>query len=245
MSWQAILKVDEFVFQPEDKATGWFSPSSGKVTLNLAGNADKLESEIIENVIETIIHEYSHKAVSSELKPLLTKHLTNAFEALAAYLENSPSIINNNEEGIRTRLLRFIKEPLVKIGKIDAYDETYAYITSVFSSKEMNLHIIESTENSMTRIVNNLMKYAMSILDEVEVDKEIRDGVEKDLENLKSEVLKEVENYTVNLTVYAQDFYGKIEDEYNIRGYTDGEYIRDRRKKSLEELKAKQLERLK
>ena len=74
MSWQAILKVDEIVFKPEDEATGWFSPSSGKVTLNLAGKADKLESEIIEDVIETIIHEYSHKATSSELKPLLDKH---------------------------------------------------------------------------------------------------------------------------------------------------------------------------
>tara|TARA_R100000005_G_C4995975_1_gene202849 strand:- start:626 stop:1933 length:1308 start_codon:yes stop_codon:yes gene_type:complete len=255
-SWRDILKVDEVVFEPEEVSTGWFSPSSGKVTLNLAGNADKLESEIIEDVIETIIHEYSHKAVSSELTPLLDKHLTNAFDALNTYLEDSPSNIINNKESIRTNLLRSIKEPLVKIGKIDAYDETYAYITSVFSSKEMNLRIIESTENSMTRILNNLMKYAMSILDEGEVDKEIRDGVEKDLENLKSEVLKEVENYAINLTVYAQDFYGKMEESgpsySNIRGYTGGEYSRHRakevaarRKKSLEELKAKQLGRLK
>lgn len=243
MGWQAILKVDEFVFRPEDNAKGWYQKE--KVTVNLAGNVDKLESEIIEDVIETIIHEYSHKAVSSEIKPLVEKHLTKTFDALNAYLEDSPSIIINNEEGIRTRLLRFIKEPLVKVGKIDAYDETYAYITSVFSSKEMSLGIMDSTEDAMKRIFNFLMEYAMSVLDEEEVDKEIRDGVEKDLENLKSDVLNEVENYAINLTVYAQDFYGKIEEDNNIRGYTGGEYIRDRRKKSLEELKAKQLERLK
>ena len=69
--------------------------------------------------------------------------------------------------------MRLIKEPLVKIGKIDAYDEAYAYITSVFSSKEMNLRIIDSTEDGMTRILNFIMENAMSILDEAEVDKEI------------------------------------------------------------------------
>jgi len=244
-SWRDILKVDEFVFRPEDKAAGWYQ--GGKVTVNLAGNADKLESEIVEDVIETIIHEYSHKATSSEIKPLVEKHISKAFDLLNEYIENSPSIVINNKDRIRTNLLRSIKEPLVKIGKIDAYDETYAYITSAFSSREMNLKIIESTEEYMKNVLNGFMKYAMTILDEAEVDKEVKDGVKKDLENLKSDVLKEVENYAVNLTVYGRDFYMKInEDPYQPnRGYTGGKYIRDLRKKSLEELKAKQLERLK
>jgi len=248
-SWRDILKVDEIVFKPEEDAKGWFFPSSGKVTLNLAGYADKLESEIIEDIIEVIIHEYSHKAANSEVKPLLDKHLTNAFEALKDYLENSPIFINNNEESVRTNLLRSIKEPLVKIGKIDAYDETYAYITSVFSSKEMELNIIGSIEDSMKRILNYIMEFSMSVLDEEgDFSKEFKDEVKRDLEILEFEVLKEVENYAINLTAYAEDFYGKMEESgpyYNIRGYTGGEYIRDLRKKSLEELKAKQLERLK
>ena len=154
MSWKDILKVDEFFFLPEQRyEKGAYNPETDKVQVNLAGlNLDN-EDKIVEELVSTITHEYSHKAVHPEVKPLHDKLKNEMSKGIVNYFFD---FVEKKEE------LKTLTVPAIKIAKLIAYEEAFTYSTAMRHQKTPNVNVIgsamEYTLTTIKNILDNLLK---------------------------------------------------------------------------------------
>jgi len=154
LSWKDILKVDEFFFLPEQpKDKGAYSPETDKVQVNLAGFNLGNEDKIIEELVSTITHEYSHKAAHPEVKPLHDKLKNEMSRGIVNYFFD---FVEKKEE------LKTLTVPAIKIAKLIAYEEAFTYSTAMRHQKKPNVNVIgsamEYTLETIKRLFDNLLK---------------------------------------------------------------------------------------
>ena len=114
MDWKDILKVDRFIFDPNQPASGYYNTQSDEVVINLSQFNDLDEDEIIENLGLVALHEYAHKAVNEELKPL--------YEELSRqYIDTLVGVLIEGEP------LSDLTDILHQFAEVQAMDEAFAY----------------------------------------------------------------------------------------------------------------------
>ena len=176
MSWKDILKVDEFFFlpdQPKDK--GAYNPDTDKVQLNLSGFNLGDEDKIIEELVSTITHEYSHKAAHPEVKELHKQLEEEMSKAIIRYAND----FANNEEQIKT-----LTVPALKIAKLIAYEEAFTYSTAMRHQKTPKVNVIGSAMNYTLTIIEKILDILLDMLP---------DSLEEDIKAMKSNIMGNIE----------------------------------------------------
>jgi len=176
VSWKDILKVDEFFFlpdQPKDK--GAYNPDTDKVQVNLSGFNLGDEDKIIEELVSTITHEYSHKAVHPEVKQL---HEQLEKEMAKAIIQYTNDFADDKEQ------LKTLTVPAMKIAKLIAYEEAFTYSTAMRHQKTPNVNVIGSAMSYTLRIIEKILDVLLDM---------VPDALEEDIKAMKSNIMGDIE----------------------------------------------------
>jgi hypothetical protein len=114
MDWKDILKVDRFIFDPNQEASGYYNPKDDEVVINLSSFGGMDEDEIVETLGLVALHEYAHKAVNDEIKPLYDELGRQYLDALVGVLIEGQPLGN-------------LTDVLHQIAEVMALDEAFAY----------------------------------------------------------------------------------------------------------------------
>tara|TARA_R110002012_G_scaffold302132_3_gene502876 strand:+ start:727 stop:1395 length:669 start_codon:yes stop_codon:yes gene_type:complete len=183
MSWKDILKVDEFFFLPEQRyEKGAYNPDTDKVQVNLSGFNLGDEDKIIEELVSTITHEYSHKAVHPQILPLYEKLEDEMSRGLIHYFFD---FVEKKEE------LKTLTVPALKIAKLIAYEEAFTYSTAMRHQKRPNVNVIGSAMNYTLTLIDKLID---SLLDAISKEfKEMKSNIIEEFKEMKSNIMGNIE----------------------------------------------------
>ena len=151
MDWRDILKVDRFIFDNTKNApSGYYNPREDEVTLNLSAFSGD-DSKIIDDISTVAFHEYAHKAVHPEVKPI--------YDRLSqAYIDSIVAVLFGEQP------MRVLGEAVDAFGEIMALDEAFAYASQYNVNENTQINIDASVIFSLKKAYTDI---ATSIIEDV------------------------------------------------------------------------------
>lgn len=140
LNWKEILKVDNLVFEPDNRNTAWYDPRKDEITLNLSSVGSEGEDDefVIMNLEQISVHENAHRAVKYVLGDAFQKLLDKLGESVANALNGE-----NEDSGSK------LHDLLDAIIKMLSMDEAYAYSTGGTVQRKPQVNLIESVHGAL------------------------------------------------------------------------------------------------